>query len=125
MKTDTIAIVDRGRGPQLSSTRITVLDVFYYLHRGHDFDVIHKAMPTLSRQEFDVVVEYVKSHHDELVEKDRKAEEFIRNGIAAQRARGGIFAEADEGLTAEQHVARLKELMSKRAAEKNGARHSG
>ena len=31
MKTETIEIVDRGRGPQLSTTRITVMDVFYWL----------------------------------------------------------------------------------------------
>lgn len=37
MKTD-IPIADRGRGLQLSTSRITVLDVFYYLHRGYDFD---------------------------------------------------------------------------------------
>src|SRR5207248_564481 len=34
----TIEIVDRGCGPQLSASRITVMDVFYYLHRGYDFD---------------------------------------------------------------------------------------
>jgi hypothetical protein len=31
MKTETIQIVERGRGPQLSTSRLTVLDVFYYL----------------------------------------------------------------------------------------------
>jgi hypothetical protein len=31
MKSETIEIVDRGRGPQLSTSRMTVLDVFYYL----------------------------------------------------------------------------------------------
>jgi len=94
MKTDTVQIVDHGRGPQLSTSRITVLDVFYYLHRGYDFDVVHDAMPSLSRAEFDVIVAYAKDHHDELVEGDRLAEERIRTGIEAQRARGGIFAEA-------------------------------
>src|SRR5271155_5698771 len=100
MQTTIVSIIDRGRGPQLSTTRITVLDVFYYLHRGHDFDAIKQVMPTLSRQEFDVVVEYVNAHRNELVEKDREAEEFIRKGIAAQRARGGIFAGPDDDLTA-------------------------
>src|SRR5882762_6934160 len=107
MNADAIQIVEIGRGPQLSATRITVLDIFYYLHRGHDFDFIQAVMPSLSRQEFDVVVEYVNAHHDELVEKDRRAEEFIRKGVEAQRARGGIFAEPDANLTMEQRVARL------------------
>ena len=66
MKTQTIEIVDHGRGPQLSTMRITVLDVFYYLHRGYEFDEIHEIMPILSREEFDVVAEYVEAHRDEL-----------------------------------------------------------
>jgi uncharacterized protein (DUF433 family) len=125
MKTQTIQIIDRGRGPQLSTTRITVLDVFYYLHRGHTFEYVQQAMPSLSREEFDVVVQYAKAHHDELVEMDRKAEEFIRQGMAAQRARGGIFAESEEGMTTEQHIARLKEIMRQRSAGRNGEGHSG
>ncbi len=125
MKTETVQIVDHGRGPQLSNSRVTVLDVFYYLHRGHDFDVVHDVMPSLTRAEFDLIVDYVNEHRDELEERDRKAEEFIRRGIEAQRARGGIFAEPDENLTTEQWVARLREKMKRRIAEKNGERHSG
>jgi hypothetical protein len=125
MKTETVQIVDRGRGPQLSSSRITVLDIFYYLHRGHDFEFIQVAMPTLSRDEFNVVVEYVTAHYDELVQKDQKADEFIRKGIEAQRARGGIFAEGDENLTTEQRVSRLMGIMKQRMPEKNGEGHPG
>jgi 3-hydroxyacyl-CoA dehydrogenase len=73
----------------------------------------------------DVVLEYVNAHYQELVEKDRKAEEFIRKGIEAQRARGGIFAESNENLATEQRVARLKEILNKKLAEKNGERHPG
>jgi hypothetical protein len=125
MKTEAIQIIDCGRGPQLSTSRLTVMDVFYYLHRGYDFDFIHQAMPSLSQAEFDVVVDYVKTHHNEMVERDRRAEEFIRKGVEAQRARGGIFAEADENLTTEQRVARLKAKMQRQLSERNGARHSG
>jgi hypothetical protein len=124
METAMIQIIDHGRGPQLSTTRITVLDVFYYLHRDHDFSVIQQVMPTLSREEFDVVVEYVNGHRDELVEEDSKAEEFIRQGVEAQRARGGIFAGPNENFTPEQRVARLKDILRQKMAEKNGERHS-
>lgn len=51
--TEPITIVDRGRGPQLSTSRITVLAVFYYLHRGYDYDCIRQAIASLSREEFD------------------------------------------------------------------------
>lgn len=110
MKIETIQIVDRGRGPQLSTTRITVLDIFYYLHRGHDFDFIQHAMPSLSREEYDVVMEYVKEHHGELVERDRRAEEFIQRGIAEQKAKG-LYQEIDESVPLEKRIARLKEKM--------------
>jgi uncharacterized protein (DUF433 family) len=120
----TVRIVDLGRGPQIEGQRLTVMDVFYYLHRGYDFDFIHQAMPSLTRDQFDAVVEYVGRHHDELVEKDRRVEEFHRRGIEAQRARGGIFAESDENPTTEERVARLKEKIERKKAQKNGARHS-
>ena len=36
------------------------MDVFYYLHRGYDFDFIHAAMPSLTREQFDAVQETVQ-----------------------------------------------------------------
>ena len=123
MKTATIEIVDRGRGPQLSTTRITVLDIFYRIHRGYDWDQIHESMPSLTREEFDIVMAYINKHRDELIEEDRCAEERRDQAIAAQHARGGIFAQSDENITTEERVARLREIMKKRIAEKNGEGH--
>jgi uncharacterized protein (DUF433 family) len=117
-------IVDLGRGPQIEGHRLTVMDVFYYLHRGHDFNFIQEAMPSLTREQFDAVVQYVKDHHDELAAKDRGVDEFHKRGVEAQHARGGIFAESDENLSTEERVARLKEKMRPKLAEKNGARPS-
>lgn len=122
MNTTTVRIVDLGRGPQIEGHRLTVMDVFYYLHRGYAFDFIHQAMPSLTREQFDAVVEYVNEHHDELVEKDRRADEFHQRGIEAQRARGGIFAETEENLTTDERVARLMEKLKRKLAEENGAR---
>jgi hypothetical protein len=123
MNTKTARIVDLGRGPQSEGSRLTVIDVFYYLHRDYDFDFIHLAMPSLTREQFDAVVDFVREHQDELVEQDRRVEEFHQRGIAAQRARGGVFDASDENSTTEERVARLKENMQRKAAEKNGARH--
>jgi hypothetical protein len=123
MSTEPIQIVERGRGPQLATSRITVLDVFYYLHRGYEFDFIQRAMPSLSRAEFDAIIAYIKDHHDELAEKDQQAEDFHRRGMEVQHARGGIFAPSDEDLTTAERVARLKEKLQQKLAETNGARH--
>ena len=123
MNTQTIEIVDRGRGPQLSTTRITVLDVFYYLHRGDDFDFIHRAMPTLTREEFDVVVDYVNKHREDLIEADRRAEAFIQRGIAEQKAKG-LHWDFDESIPLEEQIARLKEKWRRQIAERNGGHNN-
>src|SRR6059058_6048206 len=104
-ETKTIRIVDLGRGPQIEGSRLTVMDVFYYIHRGYDFDFIHQAMPSLTREQFDAVIEYVNEHRAELEEKDRSVEEFHQRGMAAQHARGGIFAASEENLATEERVA--------------------
>jgi hypothetical protein len=114
-----IAIVDLGRGPQLSTSRITVLDVFYYLHRGHGFDFIQRAMPTLSRAEFDAVAAYVDEHRETLLELDREADEFIRRGIEDQKAKG-LYREIDDSVPLEERIARLKDKMRRQHAERNG-----
>jgi uncharacterized protein (DUF433 family) len=123
MEANGVRIVDVGRGPQLEGHRLTVMDVFYYLHRGYEFDVIHGVMPSLTREQFDAIIAYINEHHDELVEKDRRVEEFQKHGIATQHARGGIFAECEPNLTTQERVARLKEKLQRKLAEKNGARH--
>jgi uncharacterized protein (DUF433 family) len=113
MKTTTVRIVDLGRGPQIEGQRLTVMDVFYYLHRGYDFEFIQRAMPSLTREQFDAVALYVKEHHEELVEKDRRVEERIQQGIADQKAKG-LYREIDESLPVEERAARLKEKLRRR-----------
>jgi hypothetical protein len=119
VSTEIIEIVDRGRGAQLSTSRITVLDVFYYLHRGHDFASIRQIMPNLTREEFDVVAAYVQQHQDELIEQDRRAEELIRRGLEEQRAKA-LYREIDETVPLAERIARLKAKMSVPPQERNG-----
>ena len=120
MHSHQVCIVDLGRGPQIKGSRLTVLDVFYYLHRGYDFALIRQAMPSLTREQFDAVVAYVHKHHADLVEQDRRAEEFHQRGIDAQHTRGGVFAASVEDQTTAERAARLKEAMERKLAEKSG-----
>jgi uncharacterized protein (DUF433 family) len=106
-----IQIVDYGRGPQIAGHRLTVMDVFYYLHRGHDFEFIHRAMPSLTREQFDAVVQYVKEHQTDLIERDRRAESFIRDGIAELKAKG-LYREIDETVPQEKRIERLRTKLS-------------
>jgi uncharacterized protein (DUF433 family) len=122
MNTNRATIVDVGRGPQIEGSRLTVMDVFYYLHRGRDFDFIHRAMPSLTREQFDAVAEYVKKHQDELIEKDRRVEEFHRRQIAEQEAKG-LRPKIDHSVPVEVRAERMKEKLRQRLkeqAEKNG-----
>ncbi|MEX0716727.1 MAG: hypothetical protein WD066_09075 [Planctomycetaceae bacterium] len=76
-----IEIIDRGRGPQLSTSRITVQDLVPYFLRQCGYDEIRAAMPSLSDEEIAVVERYVREHRDEVLEQDRR----IRARAAARR----------------------------------------
>jgi uncharacterized protein (DUF433 family) len=110
-----VEIVDYGRGPQIAGHRLTVMDVFYYLHRCYDFEFIHRAMPSLTREQFDAVVQYVRKHESDLIEKDRRADEFIKEGIAEQKAKG-LYRDVDETVRQEERIERLRARLSIRKA---------
>lgn len=77
-------------------------------------------IPALSREEVDAISAYVKLHHEELVERDRRVDEIHERGMAAQRARGGNFAGPDETLSKEERMARRRHRLEQKIAEKNG-----
>jgi hypothetical protein len=126
METKQVRIVDYGRGPQIENHRLTVMDVFYYLYRGRDFDFIHRAMPSLKREEFDAVEAYVTEHRSELEEQDRRVEERIQRGLAEQKAKGFSY-EIDHCIPVEERALQLKEKFQrlKERAEKYGDSTAG
>jgi hypothetical protein len=70
-----IEIVDRGRGPQLSTNRITVQDLVPYFQRHFSYEQILEIMPVLTVEEIQVVERHVREHYDEVMEKDRRIRE--------------------------------------------------
>ncbi len=62
MNAETIRIVDRGRGPQLSTCRITVLDLVPYFQKGRAHIEIMRWLPTLSPEEIAVVERFYLDH---------------------------------------------------------------
>src|SRR5262249_11919654 len=66
-----IEIVDRGRGPQLSNSRITVQDLVPYFQDGCSHEEIMRWIPVLTAEEIQLVEEYVKNHYEEVMEQDR------------------------------------------------------
>jgi uncharacterized protein (DUF433 family) len=71
MKTP-IEIADRGRGPQLSTSRITVQDLVPYFQEGCSHEEIMRWIPVLTGEEIQIVKEYVKNHYEEVMEQDRR-----------------------------------------------------
>jgi len=67
-----IEIIDRGRGPQLSTSRITVQDLWPYFQQQCTYEEIRKIVPALTVEEIAVVERYVQEHQEEVVEHDRR-----------------------------------------------------
>ena len=87
MTTETIAIVDRGRGPQLSTSRITVQDLVPYFQAGCLFDEIIRWLPTLSVDELAVAEQYYLDHRETLDELDRRVREHRSTQMQLQESR--------------------------------------
>ncbi len=71
----TVAIVDRGRGPQLSTSRITVQDLVPYFQGKRTYEQIREAMPILTVEDIQLVERYVAEHYEEVMEVDRRIRE--------------------------------------------------
>jgi uncharacterized protein (DUF433 family) len=107
-------IVDRGRGPQLSTCRITVQDLVPYLQQGYSCDEIRAVMPVLTREDVRAVEQYVRDHYDAVMEQDRRIRE--RN---AQRTTPPEIEEIRQRGHAKA-LDLLKQFAGNNAPEKNG-----
>jgi uncharacterized protein (DUF433 family) len=120
MKTATIEIVDRGRGPQLSTSRITVMDLVRYFHKDNAYEEITRWIPTLTHEEIGVIERYYLDHKAEFDEMERRANERRAEQIRLQRLQ---FPELKG--TKEEQMATLRSRLEARKQEKNGAGNSG
>ena len=60
-------IINRGRGPEIAGTRITVYDVLDYYKEGWHRDRIASLFRISSRQ-VDAAIRYIEEHRDEVME---------------------------------------------------------
>jgi uncharacterized protein (DUF433 family) len=58
-------IVNRGRGPEIAGTRITVFDIMDYLKDGWPRDRI-AALFRLSSRDVQAAMDYIETHRDEV-----------------------------------------------------------
>ena len=114
-----ITIVDDGRGPQLSTSRITVQDVVPYLELNCSYDEIRRIMPVLSVAEIQAIERYVEEHREEVMEEDRR----IREQSATRRNPPHV----EELLrhSREKRQSLHERLRNHRPEDGNGAGHPG
>lgn len=67
-----ITLIDRGRGLQLSTSRITVHDLVPYFQNRCSYDEITRWLPSLTHEEIAIVERYYRQHKDELDEYERR-----------------------------------------------------
>jgi uncharacterized protein (DUF433 family) len=110
-----ITLVDRGRGLQLSTSRITVHDLVPYFQEGRSHDEIIRWLPSLTHEEITIVEQYYQQHKGELDEYERRIRAYRAEQIQLQRLR---FPE-QEG-SRHERLAQLRQLLQQRRQEKSG-----
>jgi uncharacterized protein (DUF433 family) len=113
MKTD-IQIVDRGRGPQLSTSRITVQDLVSYLQQKYTYEQILEIMPVLTGPEIQAVERYVRDNYEAVMEQDRR----IRERAAARQKPPEV--EEAEHKARLQRLENARQLIRQKTQERNG-----
>ena len=64
-------IINRGRGPEISGTRITVYDVMdYYKHGWHRDEIA--ALFRLSSRDIQAAIDYIEAHKEEVLAEYQK-----------------------------------------------------
>jgi uncharacterized protein (DUF433 family) len=115
-----ICIVDKGRGPQLSTSRITAQDILpYFLERASHAE-IRRWFPTLSDEELTALLSYVRDHVETLLQAQAKIKAHHQQQKHAQPE----WVKATEGLSVAARQARLRDLIARRNAENSGAHAS-
>jgi uncharacterized protein (DUF433 family) len=112
---DEIRLIDRGRGLQLSTSRITVHDLVPYFQAGCSYDEIIRWIPSLTHEEIAVVERHYRQHQDELDEYERRVQAYRAEQIRLQRLRFPARAESHH-----ERLARLRQLLQQRRRENNG-----
>jgi hypothetical protein len=110
-----ICLVNRGRGLQLSTSRITVHDLVPYFQEGCSHDEIIRWLPSLSRDEIEIVERYYHQHKDELDDHESRVRAHRLEQVRLQQLRVPARRE-----TRKERLAQLKQLLLQRRLETNG-----
>ena len=117
MDTNGVQIVDHGRGPQLSTSRITVQDLLPYYRDGASNEEIFRWIPSLTDTEITVLMDYIGEHYQEVLQTENRIKELHDRMRAAQPG----WTRANDSLSIEQRRTLLREKLTQRKAGVNGA----
>lgn len=110
-------IIDRGRGPEIEGTRITVYDVLDYHKLGWHRDLIAVTLSVNSRQ-VEAAVRYIEEHRDEVMAEYAKMLERDARGNPPE------LQERIDAAHKRLHE-RVRELRERKDRESHSAGHSG
>jgi uncharacterized protein (DUF433 family) len=107
-------IIDRGRGPEIAGSRITVFDVLDYLQEGwHPVQIaLHFR---LSTRQVDAAVNYINEHRDEVMAEYQRILERCARGNPPE-----LQAKLDAG-----HERFLAMVRERRQAKARGGQDAG
>jgi uncharacterized protein (DUF433 family) len=106
-------IIDRGRGPEIAGSRITVFDVLDYLKVGWD-SVRIALFFRLSTRQVDSAVRYIEEHKDEVMAEYQKILDRCARGNPPE-----LQAKLDAGH--ERFLAMVRERQQAKAQENGDA----
>jgi uncharacterized protein (DUF433 family) len=107
-------IINRGRGPEIAGTRITVYDVMDYYKNGWHRDQI-AVLFRLSSRDIQAAIDYIESHKEEVEAEYQKILERHRNYQYPEWVQKLV----DE--SRERSDRRLNEIRERRAKEQRNA----
>jgi hypothetical protein len=117
VKTATIEIVDHGRGPQLSTRRITVQDLLPHFRDGASNEEIRRWIPALGDDEIALLKDFIRDHYEKVLRTEQEIKAYHDRMRAAQPP----WTRATDHLSIEERRALLREQLAQRQAEKLGA----
>ena len=115
-----ISLVDRGRGLQLSTSRITVHDLVPYFQAGCSHEEIIRWIPSLTPEEIRVVELHYQQHKDELDAYERRVQKYRAERVRLQRLRLPGWEEERK-----ERLAQLRKLLLQRREESKVERARG
>jgi uncharacterized protein (DUF433 family) len=111
-------IINRGRGPEISGTRITVYDVMDYYTAGWHRDEI-AALFRLASRDVEAAISYIEAHKEEVAAEYQE----ILDRHANYKYPDWVQQIVDE--TCGKAEQRLQKIRARRAQENGDANHHG